>query len=59
MLTAWNRDHFGNVLKKIKTLKDRLWRAKADLVRSEDADVVIHLKKEVNDLCAQEERMWH
>ena len=36
MLTAWNRDHFGNVLKKIKNLKERLWRAEADSVRSRE-----------------------
>ena len=58
MLTAWNHDHFGSVLKKIKTLKERLWRAEAVSVRSGDVDVVIRLKKELNDLCAQEERMW-
>ena len=58
MLMAWNRDHFGSVLKKIKTLKERLWRAEAVSVRSGDVDVVIRLKKELNDLCAQEERMW-
>ena len=52
MLTAWNRDHFGSVLKKIKTLKDRLWRAEANSVRFGEVDVVNRLKKELNELCA-------
>ena len=30
MLTTWNRDHFGNVLRKIKNLKERLWRVEVD-----------------------------
>ena len=59
MLTAWNRDHFGSVLEKIKTLKERRWRAEAVSIRCGDVDVVIRLKNKLNDLCEQEERMWH
>ena len=59
MLMAWNHDHFGNVLKKIKNLKERLWRAEVDSVRSGDVDLMNRLKKELNELCAQEEKMWH
>ena len=59
MLTTWNRDHFGNVLKKIKNLKEWLWRAEVDSVRSGDVDLMNWLKKELNELCAQEEKMWH
>ncbi|XP_050281922.1 uncharacterized protein LOC126722825 [Quercus robur] len=59
LLTAWNHDHFGSVLKKIKPLEDRLWRAEVDLVRSGEVDVVNRLKKELNELCAQEKRIWH
>ena len=33
-LKDWSRDHFCNVQKSIKQLKDRLWRVEADSVRS-------------------------
>ena len=59
MLTAWNCDHFGNILKKkIKKLKEQLWKAEKDLVQSGDAEEVNRLKKELNKLCEQEEKMW-
>ena len=58
MLTAWNCDHFGNVLKKIKKLKEQLWKAEEDLVQSGDVKEVNRLKKELNKLCEQEEKMW-
>ena len=58
MLTTWNRDHFGSVLKKIKKLKERLWRAEVDSVQSSDVEEVNRLKKGLNKLCEQEEKMW-
>ena len=58
MLTAWNHDHFGSVLKKIKKLKERLWKAEEDSVQSVDIEMANRLKKELNFLCEQEEKMW-
>ena len=51
MLTAWNCDHFGNVLNKIKKLKQQLWKAEKDLVQLGDVEEVNRLKKELNKLC--------
>ena len=54
MLTAWNRDHFRSVLKKIKKTKELLWRVKEDSVRRGDVEMVNKLKKEFNEPCEQE-----
>ena len=34
MLKDWSRDHFGNVQRSIKKLKDQLWRVEEDSIRS-------------------------
>ena len=51
MLTAWNRDHFGSVLKEIKKLKEQLCKAKVDSVQSGEVEEVNRLKMELNKLC--------
>ncbi|XP_065637926.1 uncharacterized protein LOC136071035 [Quercus suber] len=58
-LKAWSRDHFGHVQSSIKRTKEWLWRAEEDSVRSGICDEVDRLKKELNDLCDKEEKMWH
>ena len=35
-----------------------MWKAEKDLVQSGDAEEVNWLKKELNKLCEQEEKMW-
>ena len=59
MLKAWSRDHFGNVQRSIKKLKDQLWRAKEDSVRSGVYNEVACLKSELLVLYDKEEKMWH
>ena len=44
MLKAWNRDWFGNVLQKIKEIKELLWRAEEEAVRSRNDGEVRRLK---------------
>lgn len=58
LLTAWNRDHFGNVLNKIKQTKELLWKAEEVSVRSGNLETVIRMKNELNKLYDKEERMW-
>jgi len=43
-LKAWDRDHFGNVKKIIKQIKERLWRAEEVLARTGVFDEVACLK---------------
>ena len=57
-LKVWSREHFGNVKKHIKELKDRLWRAEDDSVRSGNLEEVECLKRELNVLYDKEEKMW-
>ena len=57
-LKFWSREHFGNVKKRIKELKDRLWRAKDDSARSGNFEEVDCLKRELNVLYDKEEKMW-
>ena len=59
MLKAWSRDHFGNVQRSIKKLKDQLWRAEEDSVRSGVYNEVARLKSELLVLYDKEEKMWH
>lgn len=47
-MLAWSRDHFDNVQKNIKQLKDRLWRAEEILARSGNSEEVAQLKKKLN-----------
>jgi len=59
MLKAWNSDRFGNVLQKIKEIKELLWRAEEEAVRSRNDGEVRRLKQELAELYAKEEKMWH
>ena len=59
MLKAWSRDHFGNVQMSIKKLKDQLWRAEEDSIRSGVYNEVARLKFELLVLYDKEEKMWH
>ena len=56
-LKDWSHDHFGNVQKSIKQLKDRLWRAEEVSARSGNYEVT-QMKKELNILVDKEEQMW-
>ena len=47
-LKVWSRDHFGNVQKNIRQLKDQLWRAKEVSARFGNSEEVAQLKKELN-----------
>ena len=58
LLTAWNHDHFENVLNKIKRTKELLWKAEEVSVRSRNFETVRWLKNELNELYDKEERMW-
>ena len=59
MLKAWNRDHFGSVLQKIKKkTKELLWVAEEVSVRTGCLEKVNRLKKELNVLYDREERRW-
>ena len=57
-LKVWSRDHFGNVQKNIRQLKDQLWRAKEVSARFGNSEEVVQLKKELNVLLDKEEQMW-
>jgi len=57
-LKFWSRDHFGNVKKHIKQVKEQLWHAKEVSARSRDHEEVVRLKKELNVLYDKEEKMW-
>ena len=57
-LKDWSRDHFCNVQKSIKQLKDRLWRAEEVSARSGNYEEVTQMKKELNILLDKEEEMW-
>ena len=56
-LKDWSHDHFGNVQKSIKQLKDRLWRAEEVSARSGNYEVT-QMKKELNILLDKEKQMW-
>ena len=45
-------------VEKIKKPKERLWKAEEDSVQSSDVEMVNWLKKELNVLCEQKEKMW-
>lgn len=59
MLKAWDRDHFGSVRENIKKLKEKLWKAKIDSVRSGSYIEVARIKSELSVLYDKEEKMWH
>ena len=47
-LKVWSQDHFGNVKKSIKQMKDRLWRAEDASARFGNLEEVNCLKRELN-----------
>ena len=57
-LKAWSLDHFGNMQKNIKQLKDQLWRAEEVPARSSFSGEMAQLRKELNILLDKEEQMW-
>lgn len=57
-LKAWSQDQFRNVLRQIKLVKEKLWRAEAASASSSNLEEVVHLKKELNCLYDKEEKMW-
>jgi len=59
MLKKWSKAHFGYVTRKIKKIKELLWKAEEDLVRTGDIQEVVRLKSELNLLIDREEQMWH
>nr|POE73425.1 hypothetical protein CFP56_08728 [Quercus suber] len=59
MLKKWSKAHFGNVTRQIKKIKELLWKAKEDSVRTGDIQEVVKLKSELNLLIDREEQIWH
>ena len=59
MLKKWSKAHFGYVTRQIKKIKELLWKAEEDLVRTGDIQEVVRLKSELNLLIDREEQMWH
>ena len=58
LLKAWSRDHFGNVVQKIKRTKELLWKAEEEATRSGNSDEMERLKSELRCLYDKEEKMW-
>nr|POE70307.1 hypothetical protein CFP56_49651 [Quercus suber] len=68
MLKAWDRDHFGSVKDNIKKLKDQLWKAEMESVRSGSYEEAARIKFElsvlessvsrVSDLFYPDTRIW-
>lgn len=58
MLKAWCKDHFGNVVQKIKRTKELLWKAQVDSARIGCSNEMERLKGELNNLYDKEENMW-
>ncbi|KAK9984532.1 hypothetical protein SO802_034057 [Lithocarpus litseifolius] len=42
-LKAWSQDHFGNVLRQIKLVKEKLWKAEAASASSGNLEEIIHI----------------
>ena len=57
-LKTWSRDHFGNVVQKIKRTKELLWKAEEEATRSGNPDEMERLKSELRCLYDKEEKMW-
>ena len=57
-MKAWSRDHFGNVVQKIKRTKELLWKAEEEATRSGNPDEMERLKSELRCLYYKEEKMW-
>lgn len=58
MLKAWSKDHFGNIVHRIKRTKELSWKAKDFLARTGCWDEVERLKSELSILYDKEEKMW-
>lgn len=58
MLSAWSKDHFGNVKKQIAQKKELLWKAKEASTKGRSHEVVVHLRRELNVLLDKENHMW-
>lgn len=57
-LKAWSQDHFGNVQKNIKQIKDRLWMVEEVSTKTRVYEDVVRLKTELSDFYDKEEMMW-
>ena len=57
-LKAWSRDHFANILRKIKIVKELLWRVEEASASFGNLEEIARLKKELNSLYDKEEKMW-
>jgi hypothetical protein len=57
-LKKWSRDHFGNVTKQLKEKSEQLQRAEESSAVGNGHDLVISIRKEVQELLLREENMW-
>ncbi|KAK7824472.1 hypothetical protein CFP56_034315 [Quercus suber] len=58
-LKRWSRQHFGNVKNQIQKMKELLWKAEVESIRTGNIQEVDRLKTKLNKLCDKEEQMWH
>ena len=58
LLKAWSRDHFGNVVQKIKWKKELLWKVEEVAAMTRNSNDVERLKSELRYLYDKEEKMW-
>ena len=56
MLKPWSKDHFGNVVQRIKRTKELLWKVEEFSARTGCWDEVERLKSELSSLCDKEEK---
>ena len=56
MLKAWSKDHFRNVVQRIKRTKELLWKVEEFSTRTGCWDEVERLKSELSSLCDKEEK---
>ena len=57
-LKKWSRAQFGNITKLLKEKTEQLRQAEADSTLSFGHDLVISIRREVNELLLKEEKMW-
>jgi hypothetical protein len=58
-LRKWSRDHFGNITRQLKEKTEQLRKAEDESMVGQGHDTVISLRKEVQILLVQEEKMWN
>ena len=58
LLKAWSRNHFGNVVQKIKWTKELLWKTEEEMARTRNSNDMERLKLEFRCLYDKEEKMW-